>query len=167
MNEKNLYQKGEVNGDTVYYIDEECRMPFTGHVEYYFKDKLSWECDIVNGLREGLEKGYYDFTGELERIGEIQNNRAYGLSIEFYKSGRVRAIYTIIAEVIIDIYNYNEDGELESKEIMSKENAMGINYRAIEDRIPALRELYDLEQINEDIKSFEGTACEICKLFKR
>lgn len=156
MNWKDLYEAGEVNGDTVFYVDESCTVPFTGHVEEYFKDKLSWECDIVNGLREGISKEYYDFTGELSVVTEMKNNQAYGLCIGYYKNGRIRSISTIIGEVIIDTCLYDEAGKLKSKQIMRRENAIGINYTILEKKIAALRAVYDLDKINEGV-------FEICK----
>lgn len=158
MNWKDLYESGEVNGNTVFYVDENCTMLFTGKVEDYFNGKLSWECDIVNGLREGVEKEYYDNTGELSAVTEMKNNRAYGLHIEYYKSGKISSISTIIGEVFIDIYSYDEDGKLKRVTNISRENAIGINYKAIEDKIPALREEYDLEKISEEILSGKGVS---------
>lgn len=86
MNCENLYEGEEINGETTLYIDKKCTIPYTGHVEYYFKGKISWECDIVKGLQQGIEKIYCDDTGKLERVSEVKQNRGNGLSIEYYKN---------------------------------------------------------------------------------
>lgn len=153
MNWQNLYEYGDVNGDSVFYTDKDHTIPFTGKMEYYFQGKLSEECDIVNGLREGWKREYYDLTGELMSATEMKNNRAYGLHVEYYKSGKISSVSTIIKEVFIDSYDYDENGNLVSKSVLSKENAIGINYKYLEDKIPALRALYDLEKISADMIS--------------
>lgn len=151
MNWQDLYEYGEVNGDRVFYTDKEHTTPFTGKMEYYFQEKLSEECDIVNGLREGWRREYYDGTGLLMSETQMKNNRAYGLHIEYYESGKVSSVSTIIGEVFIDSYDYDEYGNLVSKSVLSKENAIGINYKYLEDKIPDLRALYDLEKISAEI----------------
>ena len=66
MDTKDLYEKEDANGESVYYTDEDCTMPYTGHVEEYFKGKLSWESDIIDGVGDGIEKSYYDVTMSIE-----------------------------------------------------------------------------------------------------
>lgn len=154
MNCNDLYQGKEINNNSTFYIDENCTIPYTGHVEDYFNGKLSWECDIVNGIQDGIEKVYYDFTGELERINEIKNNRGYGLCIEYYKNGKISSISILIYDVNVDSYFYDEAGKLEEVNIMDKDNAIGINYSFIEDKIAELRKKYDLKKLNEEILKY-------------
>ncbi len=52
MNCNDLYEGKYKNGNPTYYVDKGCTIPFTGHLEEYFKGKLSRECDIVNGIME-------------------------------------------------------------------------------------------------------------------
>lgn len=151
MNIENLYEGEEVNGETSFYIDENCTMPYTGHIEYYFKDKLSWECDIVDGLQNGIEKEYYDNTGELERVSEVKDNMGYGLSIEYYKSGKIRSISLVFHTVNFDSYSYDENGILEKVYVMNEDNSFGINYFAIKDKILELREKYNLDKLNKEV----------------
>ena len=155
MNYKDLYETDfEINGDTVFYEDEECTIPFTGHVEEYWNGKLSWECDIVNGLREGIEKTYYDNTGELEIVNEVKNNNGYGLAVEYYKSGRIKSISFLVDTVNADGYIYDETGNILIHEIMNEENSFGIAFCHIKEKLDELRRAYDLEKINEDIQKY-------------
>lgn len=92
MKFEDLYEGEEVNGTAKLYIDKNCTIPYTGNIEEYFSGKLSWECDIADGLQDGIERLYYDFTGELERINEVHNNMGCGLCIEYYKSGKISSM---------------------------------------------------------------------------
>ncbi len=98
MNCNDLYEGKYKNGNPTYYVDKGCTIPFTGHLEEYFKGKLSRECDIVNGIMEGIEKIYYDFEGCLEMYHEVNENRNNGLSIEYYRNGQIMNIATAIDE---------------------------------------------------------------------
>lgn len=151
MNIENLYEGEEVNGEVTFYIDENHTIPYTGHIEYYFKGKLSWECDIVDGLQNGIEKEYYDITGELERVGEVKDNIGYGLSIEYYKNGKIRSISLVFHTVNFDSYSYDEKGMLKEVYIMNEDNSFGINYSAIKDKIFELREKYNLDKLNKEV----------------
>lgn len=112
MNCNDLYEGKYKNGNPTYYVDKGCTIPFTGHLEEYFKGKLSRECDIVNGIMEGIEKIYYDFENCLEMYREVNENRNNGLSIEYYKNGQIMNIATAIDEYyIIDFYSYTEQGK--------------------------------------------------------
>lgn len=154
MKFEDLYEGEEVNGTTKLYVDESCIVPYTGHVEEYFDGKLSWECDIVDGLQDGIEKIYYDFTGELERINEVHNNMGYGLCIEYYKSGKISSISILVHNLNVDSYSYNENGKLEKVRIMNENNAVGINYSFIKDKMQILRKRYSLEKLNEEILEY-------------
>ena len=151
MNLKDLYEGEEINGASAIYMDENCTVPYTGHVEDYFQGKISWECDIVNGLKEGIEKNYYDFTGELESVNEMKDNSGNGLSVEYYKNGKIKSISTVINDLNIDSYLYDEDGNLVQVSLMKENGSIGINYAYIKDKLPDLREKYDLEKMNREI----------------
>ena len=168
MNYNDLYTKEDVKvyDGYIFYLDENCAMPYTGHVEDYFKGKLSWECDIVDGVKNGIEKTYYGFTGELECINEVKENMGNGLAMEFYKSGKVMSISTTIDNLIIDSYSYSEEGELEEISIWGKDNSIGINYSRVKEKIPELRKRYDLEKLNEEILQY-GIPMEFRKHFYR
>lgn len=139
MNFDDLYEGEVVNGEATFYVDENRTIPYTGHVEYYFKGKLSWECDIVDGLQNGIEKEYYDATGELERIGEVKDNMGYGLSVEYYKSGKIRSISLVYHTVNFDSYSYDENGVLEEIYTINENDSFGISYSSIKYKISELR----------------------------
>ena len=166
MNYNDLYTKEDVKvyDGYIFYLDENCTIPYTGHVEDYFKGKLSWECDIVDGVRNGIEKTYYGFTGELECINEVKDNMGNGLAMEFYKNGKVMSISTTIDNLIIDSYSYSEDGKLAKVDIWGMENSIGINYSRVKEKIPVLRKRYDLEKLNEEILQY-GIPIEFRKHF--
>lgn len=153
MNIDDLYEGEEINGEATFYVDKNHTIPYTGHIEYYFNGKLSWECDIVDGLQNGIEKEYYDNTGELERIGEVKDNMGYGLSVEYYKSGKIRSISLLYDTVNFDSYSYDEEGMLEEIYIMNEDNSFGISYSSIKSKILELRKKYDLEKLNKEVLS--------------
>lgn len=151
MNSKDLFEGEELHGEPVLYVDENCTIPYTGHIEEYFNGKISWECDIVNGLQNGIEKTYYDNTGELERVNEIKDNMGSGLCVEYYKNGKISSISILIGNVNVDYYSYNEEGKLRKVYVMDDKNEIGIDWISIKDKIPAYRKKYNLEKINEKI----------------
>jgi len=166
MNYEELYEDGEINGDTVFYLDEECTEKYTGHIEYYFNNILIWECDIKEGVRSGVEKHYYEETGELEQINQIENNVGKGISIEYYKNGKIRSISLLVNNLNIDSYEYNEEGQLESKYVYSDERVLGINHLALKEQLIELREKFNLEMINEEIMKY-GRIMDEKNLFNR
>ncbi|MBD5090149.1 MAG: suppressor of fused domain protein [Clostridiales bacterium] len=120
-----------------------------------FEDYLEeQECDIVNGLQNGIEKLYYDNTGELERVNEVKDNMGAGLCVEYYKNSKISSISILIDNLNVDAYCYNEEGKLEKVFIMDEDNAIGIDYVSIKDKIPAYRQKYNLEKMNEEILQY-------------
>ena len=89
MNCNDLYEGKYKKGNPTYYVDKSCTISFTGHLKEYFKGKLSRECDIVNGIMEGIEKIYYDFEGCLEMYREVNENRNNGLSMNIIEMVRL------------------------------------------------------------------------------
>ena len=61
MNCEDLYEGEDINGESTFYVDKNCTIQYTGHVKDYFRSNLSWECDIVEGLQDGIEKQYYEY----------------------------------------------------------------------------------------------------------
>ena len=45
------------------YTDADCTMPYTGHVEEYFRGKLSWESDVADGIGDGFRKAIMILQG--------------------------------------------------------------------------------------------------------
>ena len=50
-----------------------------------------------------------------------------------------------------------EMGELEEVSFMNESNAFGISYCSIKDKIPKLREKYNLKELNEEILKYGKT----------
>lgn len=180
MNCDDLYEGNYKNGNPTYYVDKSCTIPFTGHLEEYFKGKLSRECDIVNGIMNGIEKIYYDFEDYLEMYREVNENRNNGLSIEYYKNGQVMVMATAIDEYyIIDFYSYTQQGRQQEiwileegeqwqhhcyyyaengkvKETWRRADAglIPMDYTANKERIVQIRERCQLEKRNKEILLF-------------
>lgn len=160
MNCEDLYEKCDINGESVYFTDQECKMLYTGHVEYYFNGILCWEADIVNGIMEGLEKVYNNETGELESVNEKKYNMSNGLSIEYYKNGKIKSISTNINNCLIDFYDYDENGNISATSFLDEKD---IHYCLVKNKIPELREKYNLEKLNKEILK-HGKSIEYGKL---
>lgn len=151
MNCENLYEKCDINDESVYFVDQECKIPYIGHVEYYFNGILCWEADIVNGIMEGLEKVYNNETGELESVNEKKYNMSNGLSIEYYENGKIKSISTNIDNCLIDFYDYDENGNISSTSFLDEKD---IHYCLVKNKIPELREKYNLEKLNKEILKY-------------
>lgn len=105
-------------------------------------------------MQNGIEKLYYDNTGELERVNEVKDNMGAGLCVEYYKNSKISSISIRIDNLNVDAYRYNEEGKLEKVFIMDEDNAIGIDYVSIKDKIPAYRQKYNLEKMNEEILQY-------------
>jgi antitoxin component YwqK of YwqJK toxin-antitoxin module len=111
MNTINLYEKEDYDIYSIYYTDQECTQPYTGHVEEYWNDILSWEADIVDGYGEGIRKEY-DENGKLKIIMEEEKNKVNGLEFEYYNSGKILSASLWIDNIVIESYIYDETGSL-------------------------------------------------------
>ena len=137
MNTKNLYEKDDYDIYSIYYLDKECTQPYTGHVEEYWNGRLSWEEDVVNGFGEGLRKEYDDIYGMLESVKEVRHNKINGLGLA------------------IDYCFYDEIGKLTEEFYLSEPfYILGIDTSRIKEKIPAMREKYNLKKLNEEILKF-------------
>lgn len=55
MNYKDLYTDTDVNtGENIFYFDKSLKKPYNGLVVDYFKGTLSWEFEVQNGFRTGI-----------------------------------------------------------------------------------------------------------------
>ena len=105
-----LYINQDVTtGGDIFYEDELLSIPFSGVVVDFFKGILSWEFEVQDGFKSGIEKTYYE-TGELEVENETDHNTVHGLSIEYYKSGKVKSKSIVTRNLFVDTVTYNEDG---------------------------------------------------------
>ncbi len=155
MNTKNLYEKDDYDIYSIYYLDKECTQPYTGHVEEYWNGRLSWEEDVVNGFGEGLRKEYDDIYGMLESVKEVRHNKINGLGFEYHRNGKIASISINIDNLAIDYCFYDEIGKLTEEFYLSEPfYILGIDTSRIKEKIPAMREKYNLKKLNEEILKF-------------
>ena len=165
MNELDLFYKYDYNGNPVYYIDEECAKPYTGHIEEYDRGFICREGDIVNGYYDGVCKEYYDYGEKLEMISHMKYSLQSGLTMEFYENGFVRSMAIALQNWYIDIFSYDENGNLVDKEFRPDEPAFPFVDEAHLNKIQELRESYDLNKIHEEIMR-EGSNFNYKKYFE-
>ena len=151
MNEIELYTIDDFNGNPIYYIDEDCTKPYTGHLEEYDRGFICREGNIVNGYYDGVCKEYYDYSDKLEIISQMKYSLQTGLSIEFYESGKVRAVALVIQNYDIDYICYDEDGEITEKKFRPDGPAFPFVDESHLEEIKELREKYNLMKIHEEI----------------
>lgn len=151
MNTNELYELHDRNDESIYFLDKACTMPYTGHIEEYFKGQLSMESDVVEGYRDGICKEYYDDTHTIELIGGIKYNMANGFHIEFYESGRIRSISLVVNNCFFDSYDYDEEGKLTLVEIWPNDKRLPFGPDFDQSIISKLRQKYNLAEINEEI----------------
>lgn len=151
MNEIELYTIDDFNGNPIYYIDEDCTKPYTGHLEEYDRGFICREGNIVNGYYDGVCKEYYDYSDKLEIISQMKYSLQTGLSMELYESGKVRAVALVIQNYDIDYIIYNEDGTIGAKEFWTNERKIPFSTEEDMKQIKELRAKYDLLKIHEEI----------------
>lgn len=98
--------------EIMYYLDKELTRPYNGTVEDYFKDVLNWEFEVKYGYRNGMEKVYYEITGELAEENEIKYNCRDGLQKEFFKNGNLLSVGIDIRNIPIYYAIFDEDGNI-------------------------------------------------------
>ena len=155
MNVNELWFKYDDNRNPIYYIDEECKHLYTGHVEEYYNDGTrDWEADVVDGIVDGV---YKEYTEDEDNVLEIIEYEKYslsnGLCLNFHKNGYVSALTIDINNYSVDYYAYNEKGELSGYDCWENDKAEA--YMASVDwwceRLREYRSKYDIEAINEEI----------------
>ncbi len=154
MNEKDLYT-GIVygNGNLTYYLDEKCEKPYTGHIEVIYDGKLQEEFDVVDGLRNGIEKQYTN--GVLTWISETKGNRCFGFGVEYYLSGAFKTIAIWWDDDWVLAYSYSEDGHnVERSEMSAREKRLGYAINPNPDNFFELVTIEDLEKMNEEILKY-------------
>ncbi|BDC97657.1 hypothetical protein [Treponema saccharophilum] len=151
MNADDLYEDNIYgNGNPTYYADEKCEIPYTGHVEVIYNGKLEEEFDIVDGLRNGIQKEYEN--GILTEIDETRGNRTSGFGVSYYPSGAFKAISITYDDNLISAYFYSEDGH-NVKKFGVPERFKDI-VKTKPDGIFALVSIADLEKMNEEILKY-------------
>jgi len=107
-------------GEDIFYVDNIKTIPFNGIALDYFKGVLSWEFEVKDGYRTGIERTYYDETGELKEENETDHNTVNGLAKEYYKNGNIKCKSIVIHNAFIDSIRYDEEGNIITKKIMSE-----------------------------------------------
>ena len=151
MNADDLYEDNIYgNGNPTYYADEKCEIPYTGHVEVIYDGKLEEEFDVVDGLRNGIQKEYEN--GILTEIDETRGNKISGFGVAYYPSGAFKAISITYKDNLISAYFYSEDGH-NVKKCGVPERFRDI-LKTNPDGIFALVSLADFEKMNQEIIKF-------------
>ena len=117
MNSDDLFFDDDINGEPIYFLDEDLKMPYTGHLEEYFQGKLSFEADVVDGFLDGVCKKYYDLTGEIEDISHMEHNLSTGFGISFYKNGSVSILGISMHNLLVEYISLDENGEIKEKKL--------------------------------------------------
>lgn len=151
MDVDNLFEEYDINGEPIFFVDEDCLQPFSGHIEEYDRGFLCMESDVVEGFLDGVYKEYFFLKKKLQLISNVKKNMSNGLSIEFYENGMVQSLSLVIDNEFFDSYQYDENGKLIDKRIWSGQDESLLNLNTDGVRVTELREEYNLEQINEEI----------------
>jgi antitoxin component YwqK of YwqJK toxin-antitoxin module len=108
-------------GEDMFFVDSDLKIPYNGVVVDYFKGALSWEFDVQDGYRTGIEKKYYN-TGELMEQNNTDHNTINGIAKEFYRNGQVKSVGIAIRNVYIDAIFYDEAGNVVEKTTVNENN---------------------------------------------
>lgn len=126
-------------GEDIFYLDEALLSPFTGKVVDYFHNVLSWEFEVQDGFRTGIERKYYDDTGELMEENETNHNTLDGLVKEFYKCGNLKSQAMVIRNIFIYTIFYDEKQGVHKTETISESD---IHYQLVKEHIKSYEERY-------------------------
>lgn len=139
-----LFTDTDVNtGEDIFYVDSSLEKPYSGIVVDYFKGLLSWEFEVQDGFRTGIERKYYD-TGELMEENDTNHNTIDGVAKEFYKNGNIKSISIVIRNVFIDTIFYDESGNKINKTSINESNS---SYFLVEKKIDEYRKIYKIENV--------------------
>lgn len=139
-----LFTDTDVNtGEDIFYVDSSLEKPYSGIVVDYFKGLLSWEFEVKDGFRTGIERKYYD-TGELMEENDTNHNTIDGVAKEFYKNGNIKSISIVIRNVFIDTIFYDESGNKINKTSINESNS---SYFLVEKKIDEYRKIYKIENV--------------------
>lgn len=126
----------------VFYIDKNLEIPYNGIVLDYFKGVINWEFEVKDGFIDGIERIYYEETGELYQENEIKHYLIDGLAKEFYKSGTLHTISIVIKDIFIYSIWYDKYGNITQKNYLSNDELSSNSYNHIRDKIDSYIEKY-------------------------
>lgn len=151
MNEIELYNTYDINGNPVYYLDKDCTEEYTGHIEEYDQGVICREFDVVNGYLDGICIEYFFKTSKIESITQMKFNMQNGLYIDFYKNGKVQSIAIAVDNDYVDYIIYDDQGNIQHNSFENEENRGAFIMEQQELCIQELRKKYDLMKIHEEI----------------
>lgn len=113
MKKNDLFQKkDEETGLLVYYSDDICTKKYTGHVQSFdYRNDLEYECDIIEGMENGICKEYYQ--KRLWCIREMKNNKKDGLHVRYHDNGNVAFLELAYKGECLISFKYYLTGEIE------------------------------------------------------
>ena len=78
--DERLFIENDLNGECIYYTDEDCQTPFNGIVYGMcgHPSRLDYECEITEGMKNGIEQA-----------SECRHNLMYGVSKEYEQEGNL------------------------------------------------------------------------------
>ena len=141
-NYDDLFVEDDIStGEHILFIDKDKKYPFNGLVVDYFNDKLSWEFEVKNGFKTGIEKVYYP-TGELAELNQTDHNTINGIAKEYHRNGKLKSQSIVIRNVHINVISYDDiGGILEEWEISETDPS----YNIVCDKILEYRRNFKLE----------------------
>ena len=131
----------DATGEHIYYEDKEGTKPYNGIAFEIFRGKLCSEFEVKDGYNTGIEKTYYEDTGELQGVFEMERNTVNGIAKEFYKNGKMQCQSIVINNQYINTIYYDEEGNVTEIYEMQPDD---MEYSVVKDRIPIYREKYKL-----------------------
>ncbi|MDO4880634.1 MAG: hypothetical protein Q3983_05080 [Capnocytophaga sp.] len=109
-----LFVENDINGECIYYTDEACQTPFNGIV-YGMCGKplrLDYECEIVGGVKDGMELTYNE-EGGIEQASECRHNLLYGVSKEYDEEGNLLTASVVFNNSHLKVVTPTESGQYE------------------------------------------------------
>lgn len=141
MNYDELFTDTDVKtGEDMFFSDINLKYPYNGKVVDYYKGVLSWEFEVHDGFRTGVERKYYD-TGELMEENETEHNTIDGIAKEFYKNGNLKSISIVIRNIFIDTIFYDEKGDITTRDYINESDR---SYFLVKDKIDSYRKKYKI-----------------------
>jgi len=103
---------------TVYYQNGK---PYTGTVYEEFQGRIDLEYEVVNGIKQGLEKEYYP-DGTIQSISQYVGNVLDGPLINYYESGAVEEKAMFEKGVCIQSTSYDQLGRVTEEHTISEQS---------------------------------------------
>ena len=99
--DERLFVKNDLNGECIYYTDENCQTPFNGIVYGMcgHPARLDYECEIKDGVKSGIEQAC-----------ECRHNLMYGVSKEYDEEGNLLTASVVYNNSHLKIVSPTPDG---------------------------------------------------------